>query len=629
MIQFKGYIITSNKSPLAGETFKNKTAEELRTFEEVKNLPDYAGIIADGFIIVDVDDEEQSNILLDIVKELKLDTIVYKTTRGMHFYFRATERTLTNKVNTFTAIGLKVDMKLGSRNSYVSLKHQGIKREIIYETGTIQEIPAWLTPISYTFPFLTMEKGDGRNQSLFNYILTLQSNEFDKQQARETLRIINNHVLEESLAESELETLMRDEAFDKPVFYNGTTFLFDRFAKFLISEHKVIKINSQLHIYNDGIYQEGDHIIEGQMIKHIPTLRHAQRVEVLRYLNILIRQDTTPSPAHYIAFDNGIYNLMDNTFSDFDDDIVVTNKIPWDYNPSSYSELADKTINKMACQDKEIRNLMEELIGYSFYRRNEMGKAFILTGDRANGKSTYLNMIKNLLGNRNYATLDLNELGERFKTAELFGKLANIGDDIGSDFIRDTSVFKKLVTGEELNVERKGADPFDLKSYAKMMFSANDIPRMRDRTGAVLRRLVIIPFNARFSPQDDDYDPFISHKLRSHEVMEYLINIGLEGLKRVLKQNDFSTSKQVTEQIDEYEFENNPVKLFFSEYGRENIKDNLTQTVFQDYVSFCHMNNMQPLSRIAFTKTLCSELELVSRQVRIDGKRVQIYTDEE
>ena len=98
-------------------------------------------------------------------------------------------------------------------------------------------------------------------------------------------------------------------------------------------------------------------------------------------------------------------------------------------------------------------------------------------------------MVKNMMGNENIASLDLKELGDRFKTAELFGKLANIGDDIGDEFIANASIFKKLVTGDQVNVERKGKDPFEFINYAKFLFSANVIPRIKDKTGAVQRRL--------------------------------------------------------------------------------------------------------------------------------------------
>lgn len=136
---------------------------------------------------------------------------------------------------------------------------------------------------------------------------------------------------------------------------------------------------------------------------------------------------------------------MTGELKPFSTDIVITNKIPWDYKPDAYSELADSTLNKLACGDAAIRALLEECIGYCFYRRNELGKAFILTGDKSNGKSTFLDCVKAILGDRNISALDLKELGDRFNTSMMFGKLANIGDDIGDDFLQGSqvSVFKK------------------------------------------------------------------------------------------------------------------------------------------------------------------------------------------
>lgn len=627
MEQFKGYIVTNNKVP--AEKFKN--VKNFKTRDQVDSLPEYAGILEDGYIVVDVDDEVQSEVLLSIVKDKKLNTIVYKTTRGMHFYFKTIELTPTNKVGTFVACGLKVDMKLGSRNSYVLLKNDGKEREIIYETGTIGEIPIWLTPISYTFPFLTMEDGDGRNQSLFNYILTLQSNSFTKPQARETIKIIGKYVLEDKMEDSELDTILRDDAFKKEVWFggkSGSTFLFDKFAQFLVSEYNIIRINSQLHIYDDGIYVDGSYDMENQMIKHIPNLSHSQRTEVLRYLNVLIRQNTKPSPAHLIAFKNGIYDLMEEKFLDFSDEYIITNKIPWNYNPNSYSKLADKTMNKMACQDMEIRMLMDEMIGYTFYRRNELRKAFILTGKKANGKSTYITMVENLLGRDNYSSLDLSELNEKFTNAELFGKLANLGDDIEDGYIRDTGVLKKLISGDAVQVQRKGADPFTLQNISKMIFSANQVPRIKNETGAVTDRLVIVPFNATFSPDDDDFDPFIRYKLEDPEVMEYMINIGLKGLKRVLARNRFTESEEVKQQMKDYELENSPVKQFINEHDLEEILNQGTMQVYQKYTGFCHGNGLQPVGRLNFTRSICDELDIVSKQQRVDGKRLQVFLKE-
>lgn len=55
---YKGYVPTKDKKCLF--SFKNATADDLLTFDQVKNLPEYAGILSDETVLVDVDDLDQS-----------------------------------------------------------------------------------------------------------------------------------------------------------------------------------------------------------------------------------------------------------------------------------------------------------------------------------------------------------------------------------------------------------------------------------------------------------------------------------------------------------------------------------------------------------------------------------------
>ena len=80
----------------------------------------------------------------------------------------------------------------------------------------------------------------------------------------------------------------------------------------------------------------------------------------------LIAPQIRTADANYIAFRNGIYDLAKDEMIDYTPSIVVTNKIDWNYRPDAYNELADDTLNKLACNDKEIRLLLEESIGYCF-----------------------------------------------------------------------------------------------------------------------------------------------------------------------------------------------------------------------------------------------------------------------
>lgn len=611
------------------EKFKGR--KRLNTFEDVQDLDEYAAILGDETILIDVDDGKTSDLLFEIVQDLDLKCRVYATTRGKHFYFKNPEGLVEKSwTKQLLAVGIETDAKVGRNNSYAIMRFNGVDREIIQDCpeDEIQVLPKWLTPVKTNMKFLEMEAGDGRNQSLFNYILTLQSEDFTKEEARETIRMINRYILSDPLSDRELETILRDDAFQKPVFFKGSTFLFDKFATYLKNNNHIVKINNQLHIYKDGIYVPGHAEIESQMIKHIPHLKRANRSEVLAYLEIMIEGEAKTTNPNMIAFSNGLYNIKDGSFKDFTPEIVITNKIPWPYNPAAHSDLLDHTLNRLACDDAEVRALLEEMVGYCLYRRNELGKAFILIGDKSNGKSTFLHVVKNMLGNQNIASLDLKELGDRFKTAELFGKLANIGDDIGDEFIANASVFKKLVTGDRVNVERKGQDPFEFNNYAKFLFSANNIPRMKDKTGAVQRRLVIVPFDAKFSPNDPDFRPFIKDELCEQEAMEYLILLGLNALKAVLNNARFTTSKRVQGQLDEYEQNNNPIIGFIQEVGLDGIVNEATNTVYRRYKEYCIANNFQALSAIEFSRQICKRCGFVTGAKYIKGRKTRVFVEE-
>ena len=625
---FRGYVVTKNKRCI--EKYKDRT--DFKGYSEVKNLPEFAGILAHDAILVDLDNAEQAEILMGIVEELQLNCRVYQTTRGKHFLFRNTkiEKCYTHAT---LACGLTADIKSGFVNSYEVLKFDGEERFIewdIEDGEEYAEIPKWLFPVKSNMEFLSMKAGDGRNQALFNYILTLGANGLSVEESRECIRLINRYILPEPLSGDELEVILRDEAFKKPIFFKGQTFLFDKFAVYLRNNSHILRINNQLHIYVDGVYQSGYENIENAMIELIPNLKQAQRTEVLKYLEILIRENTAPVPAHIIAFRNGLLNVLDGSFFPCSPTQIITNRIEWDYNPNAYDALTDRTLNKIACNDAAIRALLEEAAGYCLFRRNELGKAFILTGSGANGKSTFLNMLKFMLGRGNVSSLDLKKLGDRFSTVLMFGKLANIGDDISDEFVADTSIFKKIVTGETIEAEHKGQPVFEFEPFVKLFFSANNIPRMgkgRDWE-AIKRRLVIIPFNAKFSKTDADFVPFIGDQLRRDEAVEYLIRVGIEGLRRVLEAREFTLSDKVQRELDEYEESNNPILAFVRECGEDGyfIENAPTGEVYNRYSEFCIANNLKPMSKIEFSKAVNKLMNFEIVVKRIGKKTVRVFT---
>ena len=620
---FKGYLPTSNKIPKTN--FRN-----MKSYEEVKDLSEYAGVLGEDTILIDIDDAAQSEIMMDIVEAYQLKCKVFQTTRGRHFYFK-NNTVNTCKTHTKLACGLTADIKIGrKKNSYGVLKFDNKERFVEWdklEGEEYDELPKWMLPVSSNIDFYNMAAGDGRNQAFFNYILTLQSAGFTKEEATECIEIINKYVVSDSLSDSELHVILREDAFKKPNFFEKNQFLFDKFARFLISEHHICKINGQLHIYEDGIYVAGLNKIESVMIKHIPNLNRTKRQEVLAYLDILLNKNTRGSSANFIAFKNGIYNVENDKLIDYDPSIIITNKINHNYNPEAYSEVVDKTLNKLACNDNNLRLLMEEVVGYTFYKRSELRKAFILIGEKSNGKSTFLDMIREVLGEDNTSSLDLKDFNHEFKVANLAGSLANIGDDISDEFIVDTAMFKKIVSGDRVNTNKKFEKPFDFNPFCKLLFSANSIPRMGKSRGneAIIDRLIIIPFNARFSPDDPDFDPYIKYKLRSEESLEYLIQLGIAGLKRVLAARRFTISESVQRELEEYEETNDPVLGYLKEINLDDVLNESTAEVYKKYNEFCIRENYTPLSNREFGKKINKYFNLETKVSKIQGRAIRIY----
>lgn len=622
---FKGYATGNGKRPTM------KVKGDLLSWDEVVNNESFGGILNDDYVDISFDSAELSDKFWDMAEANDWNCLILEnTTNGhIHSYWKDTQgKIIKGGVDKKLSVGLVADIHKGS--TYIPLSVNGDKRfPPSFEPNVIDEVPNELLPVKTEINLNDLGEGDGRNDELFKYILVLQNQlMLNKDEIKSVLHNINDFVFKQPLSDEELEVITRDEAFDVPQFYNGKTFLHNAFAWYLKSEYHVIRIDGQLHVYDNGIYKSGYDMLQSKMIELIPTLRSTSRVEVLKYLEIITPEETEKAAANLIAFRNGIYNIVTDELLDFDPKYVLTNLIPWDYNPNAYSEIADKTLNNISCHDKDIRSLLEECIGYTFYRRNELSKAFFLTGTGANGKSTFLTMVKDLLGNANHSSLDLNELSERFSVVAMVGKLANVGDDISDEFLQgDTiSLFKKIVSGNDIKAENKGQDAFFFKPTVKLLFSANEIPRMRNRGfEAIKRRMVIIPFNATFTKDSPDYDAYLSYKLKDPQVMEYLIQLGIKGLHRVLTNQGFTDSEEVREQIELFEKDNNPLLLFLDEVGEEEILYHTTKESFMRYDTFCYEGGYTKVAQQTFTKEVCKHFDYVVKRVRIEGKLTSIF----
>jgi len=175
-----------------------------------------------------------------------------------------------------------------------------------------------------------------------------------------------------------------------------------------------------------------------------------------------------------------------------------------------------------------------------------------------------------------------------------------------------------------LNVERKGKDPFDFTNYSKLIFSANEMPRINDYSDGLGRRLQIVPFKAKFTPDDEDYDPFITDKLLSDESMQYILNVALVALKRLLNNKKFTQSKAVEKEMEKYQEENNPI-ISFVHNEDIYLERSVVGNIYMQYKLYCSDNGFNPVSNISFSKQIKHLFGFNTKVQRVDGKNKRLF----
>jgi len=613
-----------------GKEGKKPADNKLYKYEEVESLDNFGAQCADGIVDVSFDDIDMFEHILNIMEGTNTITYTLYSPHGGHTYWRYGSH-IKDGTDVILACGVKADIH--SKGTYIPLKCDGEYRTEAYlDVIDIPELPEWLYPTRSGQDLWGMKEGDGRNDAISKHAFTLGKLGFQEDVIKKVITLINNNILGTPLKEDELKTILRPETFEKintaMFFDDNGKFKTNLFARYIINEHNTIYTNGQLCIYDNeqGFYDPNSRLIKHTMIKLFNNITMAKRNEVYDYLTIEAPQKEQSS-RRYILFKNGVYDLAEKRLLPHSPEYVISNMIPWDYNPDAYDELVDKTLNRLSCGDPQIRTLIEECIGYCFYRDTKLGKCFILTGEKNNGKSTFIFMLNTLLGDDNYSSVDITNLARELDIASLANKLANIKDDIADNYMDglNVSLFKQVATGNRCRGKFLYNDPFDFYPYATLIFSANSIPRIKDPTGAVTKRMVIIPFNAVFTKEDPDFDPFINEKLCKSECMEYLVRIGVEALLNVINRNGFSECKAADEEMEAYRMSNDSVLGFIQEYTSDAIENQSVSSIYSAYELYCANNGLKPTTQIMMSKKIKTVIGFDVKRTRVGGKLHSVY----
>lgn len=584
--KMKYIICDENKAPM-------HSFEDYKTLSDVKDLDNVGVIIEEPYVIVDIDDPTEFEIVCKIIDDLHIKTRILKTSRGGHFWFK-TILPIKNDVHKNTPLTVTVDIKCWGKKTMEIVKKNGEWREWIREDDEVDEIPYFLKPFSSTKHFYGLDDGDGRNDALFTTIIPLVKLGLNRDQVKELFYLVNQYMFASPLEYSEIDAMIdKNEVFAQPTFkfYDGHTFLHDVFADYMIETYRIKYYGKSLYIYDGRAYISDEDMIKAKMVEVIPNLKTNHIREAFENIRYKVLSKPSKINDEYVNVENGLLSVKDFRLIPHNPEIFTINKLNVFYDPTAKCDIVDKTIKSLCCDRQGLVNLIYEMMGYVLYPTCKFQKAFILLGNGSNGKSLFLDMIRNLYGEDNCSSLALEDLGDKFRQPEIVGKILNVGDDSGHGLLENTAIFKKLVTGDSMTFERKRQDPFKYVNTAKLIFAANALPPTTDKSDGFFRRCIIIPFDGVFRPGQENYDPALIYKVTTDKAKSYLLNLALTGLKKLLEDEYFDETDDTKMLIATYNAANNSVMLWLNDCKATHSS---LSDAYVSYVKYCTTGGYKP-----------------------------------
>lgn len=320
---------------------------------------------------------------------------------------------------------------------------------------------------------------------------------------------------------------------------------------------------------------------------------------------------------------NGLLDIWTLELKPHDPGYLSIIQLPVEWDPQAYCPRWDKFISEIV--EPEDAKVLQEFVGYTLLRDCRYQKALMLVGSGANGKTTFLKVIIRMLGIHNLSFRSLHELTtNRFATADLYGKLANIYDDLSAETISNTGIFKILVAGGEIQAEKKFRNSFKFKNFAKLIFSANKVPSTYDDTRAFYRRWIIVNFPNEFT--GDKADPHLEEKLTTKECLSYVLKWAVAGLRRLLTQGKFSYDDDVEKIEDRYLRASNPAYAFLMDQVEEDPEAAISKDeLYNAFLDFCRANKLPTVSKNAFSKQVKRWTRATDGWVKIEGRSVRAW----
>ena len=357
-------------------------------------------------------------------------------------------------------------------------------------------------------------------------------------------------------------------------------------AEHLIKMYDFKMYNGVLYVKFDSKYISNEKDI-AHKINQLIRLTKRQFKELIYQLGV--HADKITTQVNKIRLNNGILVLSKNGKYEVikDDGSFCPYNLDIEYNKNIEDKNVVKFLNDVSCDNKDIKNMLTEMIGSILITEPKSQFLFFIYGVKGrNGKSTLTTALREFVGKDLSTNISIPGFKDDTKLSTLAGKLLNVCDDADYEkiYLERSQILKSLASDETINCRKIYSLPMEFRNTATIISTSNTMPEFADKSGGMRRRLIIIEFNMEITKENND--PNILEKLTTDKAKTTLLNIAIKGMNRLLDNNYFITENETLKTtLNEYYRSSDTVKDFIDS-GAEIEKQNVSD-VYEAYETFC------------------------------------------
>ena len=416
-------------------------------------------------------------------------------------------------------------------------------------------------------------------------------------QSNHNLPSIRREILTELERPQSLVSLMEDHGRQQGLRFDNKSKI-DSVAKILIHYFHfcTIRQTQELLIYTGKIYDNevAETTIKVFAERLIPDCTSRERNECIEKIKAQTQVDISKfdDDVRFVVVENGIIDLESVELlphspthysrilipmryekpESLDIEKNLENTEFWKFLKRSHTQATWNDDGNFVTGETNKENMMTllEIMASVFIRQHIDDKAFIFIGNGENGKSVFINYLQTMIGKRNNCNITLQEIGaDKFLTAELDSKILNTFPDLKNDELKGVGKIKQIISGESFRAQRKHGQPFDLKPMAKLLFSCNQFPAIKDRDKSFFRRWIIVQWARNFE-SDPEKIPNLKEKIiENYDEMCKVFSNVIWISRQLWKSGKFSFSQDSYLVRKIWLDNSNPLENFIQKYTKK------------------------------------------------------------